>query len=164
MKILLDIGGGNQPHIEEGYRTIVTDRHDFGKDPMMQNVEFMQHDLKNALLFEDKSIDKIWCHHVLEHLPHQFPDGRDALVFVMDEIGRVLKKDCEAHIIVPWVKHTNAWRHPGHYRFFNYDIFNWFDSQNDTPDHEAYDYVHKMELVANFIQDDCHVYAIFKGL
>ena len=82
----------------------------------------------------------------------------------MDEIGRILKPGCEAHIIVPWIEHTNAWRHPAHYRFFNYDMFNWFNHNNPTPDHEAYDYTHKMELVKNWIQDDCHVYAIFKGL
>ena len=109
-------------------------------------------------------MDKLWTHHTLEHLPHQRPDGSDALIFVMDEIGRVLKPKAEAHIIVPWIEHTNAWRHPAHYRFYNYDIFNWFNHANPTPDHEAYGYKHKMHLIRNEIVDDCHIYAIFLGI
>lgn len=163
--ILLDIGGGNQPHLEPGYDTVATDRHDFSKDYVgKKNCEFVVHDILTPLPFSDKSIDKIWCHHCLEHLPHQLPSGKDALVFAVNEMGRVIKPGCEVHLIAPWVEHTNAWRHPGHYRYFNYDIFNWFDHRNDTPDHEAYGYVNKMELVNNWIQDNCHVYAIFKGL
>ena len=130
----------------------------------LDDVQFINHDMLKGLPFEDNSVDKVYSHHTLEHLPHQLPDGKDALVFVMDEIGRVLKPDCEAHIIVPWVEHTNAWRHPAHYRFFNYDIFNWFNYGNPTPDHEAYGYKHKMKLIRNDIVDKCHIYAIFVGI
>lgn len=165
MLTLLDIGGGNQPHIEEGYKTIATDRYDFSKDYIgKENCEFVVHDILTPLPFKDGSIDKIWSHHCLEHLPHQLPDGRDALVFAMNEMGRVIKKGCEVHVIVPWMLHPNGTRHPCHYRFFDTEIFNWFDYKNDTPDHEAYGYVNKMELVRNWIQDECHVYSIFKGI
>lgn len=164
MKLLLDIGAGNKPKKYKDYHTIATDRHDFSEDYKNLEADFVQHDILKPFPFHDKHFDFIWCHHVLEHLPHQLPDGRDALVSVMNEIGRLLKPRCEAHIIVPWIEHTNAWRHPGHYRFFNYDLFNWFSHTNQTPDHEAYGYVNKMHIIRNDIVDNCHIYAIFLGL
>jgi SAM-dependent methyltransferase len=164
-KILLDVGAGNQPKKYQDYYTIGLDRHDFSKDYAgLDWAEFKQTDILKGIPLKDKSVDFIWCHHALEHLPHQLPDGRDALVFMMNEFGRVIKPGCEVHLIVPWIDHPNAWRHPGHYRFFHLDLFPWFSHTNTTPDHEAYGYVNKMELVKVWIQDECHVYAIFKGL
>ena len=161
MKKLLDIGCGNKPKIMEGYRTTGFDRHEFEQS---DDFDFMVGDILDTWPFEDREFDMTYSHHVFEHLPHQLPDGRDALVHAMNEVGRVLKVGAEAHIVVPWIEHTNAWRHPGHYRFFNYDIFNWFNHKNPTPDHEAYGYVNKMHLIRNDIVDNCHLYAIFIGV
>lgn len=165
MLTLLDIGGGNQPHIEEGYKTIATDRHDFSTDYVgKENCKFICHDVLTQLPFKNGSIDKIWCHHVLEHLPHQLPDGRDALVFVISEIARVLKKNCEAHLIVPWMNHPNGTRHPCHYRFFDTEIFNWFDYRYDSPDLEAYGMPRTVKVTMNKVQDNCHIYAILEKI
>ena len=119
---LLDIAAGNVPKIMKGYKTIATDRHDFSKDYEKLDADFLLHDMLDPIPLEDNSIDFIWCHHALEHLPHFARNGQDALVFAVNEMGRVIKPGKEVHIIVPWVEHTNAWRHPGHYRYFNYDM------------------------------------------
>lgn len=162
---LLDIGAGNKPKREKGYQTVAFDRHDFSKD--YKDIDWATFQVGNILEkwpFDDNSFDMIWSHHAFEHLPHQLDDGSDALVHAMNETGRVLKPDAEAHIIVPWIEHPNAWRHPGHYRFFHKELFSWFSYNNKTPDHEAYGYTHKMKLERCWVQDDCHLYAIFKGI
>lgn len=164
MKILLDLGGGSQPHTEEGYKTISTDRHDFSKDVVLQNVEFVQHDLLTVLPFDNEFIDKVWSHHVFEHLPHQLSNGDDALIFVMREVARVLKPGGEAHIIVPWMKHPNATRHPCHYRFYDHELFNWFTHDYPSPDLEAYNFPRVLQITRNEVVEQTHVYAIFKKL
>jgi len=163
-KILLDLGGGNEPHIEDGYETVSTDRHDFSKDFVGKNCRFVKHDLLTKIPFASNSVDKIWCHHVLEHLPHQLPNGDDALIFVMKEIARVLKPGCEAHIIVPWMKHPNATRHPAHYRFFDHEVFNWFGADYPSPDLEAYGMPRVLTVTQNKVVEETHVYAIFTKL
>ena len=111
--------------------------------------------------FDDNTFDMTYSHHVFEHVPHTLPNGDDALIHVMSEMARVTKVGREMHVIVPWIEHTNAWRHPGHYRFFNYDIFNWFNSKNPSPDLEAYNFKRNIKLIRNEIIDKCHIYAIY---
>lgn len=165
MMILLDIGGGNQPHIEEGYITIATDRHDFREDYKdRKDCQFVIHDILTPLPFEDNSIDKCYSHHCLEHLPQSAANGEDALIFAMKEMTRVTKPGGAIQVIVPWIEHTNAWRHPAHYRFFNYEVFNWFDAEYPSPDLEAYNFPRVLKCTVDTIVDNCHVMAIFTKL
>lgn len=152
----LDIGCGDQK--KEGFFGL--DRHDFSR--LYEKDEFLQHDLRYPIPFGDNCIDMIWTHHMLEHLPHRHPDiDMDFLIFVINEFHRVLRPGAEAHIIVPWIEHTNAWRSPSHYRFFNYDYWNWFSHGTRLAgEHEAHGLEGPWKIAMNKIQDDCHVYAI----
>lgn len=180
MTIRLDIGCSTKRHKD---CNLGLDKHDFSEH--YEEGGFVQHDILEPLPFDDCSVEWIYCHHVLEHLPHRLTIkktvplydihvegmplvGRDiieeidALIFVINQFHRVLKVGAEAFIVVPWIEHTNAWRHPTHYRFFNYDFFPWFDHTNPTPDHEAEGLVGKWEVVENRIQDECHIVAILR--
>lgn len=158
MILKIDIGCGATKHKD---CSIGLDKHDFSD--LYEPGEFIQHDILDPLPFADRTVDWIYCHHVLEHLVHRHPDRDiDALIFVMNEFHRVLKHECEAYIVAPWIEHTNAWRHPTHYRFFNHDLFHWFSHTNPTPDHEAEGLVGKWQIMVNKIQDDCHVLAVLR--
>lgn len=126
--------------------------------------EYVIGDMLKEYPFQDSLFDIIWCHHVLEHIPHQLPNGKDALIFTTDEMYRVLKPGGEAHLIVPWKEHTNAWRHPCHYRFFDKNLFGWFSQSNPTPDHKTYGLKAKWKITRNQVVDECHVYAILVAM
>jgi len=159
---LLDIGCGNNPKIIEGYETTGFDRYDFSKD--CKDISFSVGNMIEKWPFPDNEFDMTHSHHVYEHIPHTLLNGDDALIFVMNEMARVTKVGGELHIIVPWIEHTNAWRHPGHYRFYNYDIFNWFTCDNPSPDIEAYGFKRNLKIIRNEIIDKTHIYAIFKKI
>jgi len=160
----VDIGGGNNPHKD---CNVVVDRADFAYFYRDEDTRFIRYDILEGLPFADNSVDWIYCHHVLEHLPHLHPywnpaRAMDALIYVLNEFHRVLKVGCEAYIVVPWKGHTNAWRHPTHYRFFDENFFGWFSHTNLTPDHAAEGYEGKFKLIKNEIIDGCHVLAILR--
>ena len=50
---------------------------------------------KERLPFEDNSVDEIACYEFLEHMGHERenPDHQEALIWVMNEMWRVLKPD-----------------------------------------------------------------------
>lgn len=166
-EIRVDIGCGKVKHKD---CNIGLDSHDFSAH--YGPGEFTQHNILEPLPFDDCSVDWIYCHHVLEHLPHRhgfrgimLPERDiDALIFVINEFQRVLKYDCEAFIVVPWKEHTNAWRHPSHYRFFDENYFGWFSHKNPTPDHEAEGLVGKWEIRRNEIVDAMHVVAVLRKM
>jgi len=154
----IDIGCGTERHQD---CNVGLDKHDFAHH--YEEGGFIQHDILDPLPFEAGSVDWIYCNHVLEHLVHRHPTRDiDTLIFVINEFNRVLKVGSEAFIVVPWIKHTNAWRHPTHYRFFNYDIWGWFDYRNPTPDHEADGLTGEMWVIRNEIVDECHVVAVLR--
>jgi len=159
--IRLDVGCGDQRR--EGFEGI--DKHDFSAS--YPDGRFQVHDIKDPLPYDDESIDEIWCHHVFEHLTHRHPDrDMDYLIWVMNEFHRVLKTGSRAHLIVPWVDHPNAWRHPTHYRYFNQWSFEfWWYSVDKMAGEIATTERHgRWGMERNRIEDNCHIYAIMVRL
>ncbi len=74
---------------------------------------------RHGLPFDDDSVDDVYAHHFLEHCHH--------LVFVMNEIHRVLRPGSRLVAVVPIVEvGTGAFRDPSHVRYFNRDSFLYF--------------------------------------
>lgn len=79
---------------------------------------------RHGLPFDSDSVDEVRASHFLEHCYN--------LVFVMNEIYRVLKRGGRLTIIVPIVEQgTGAFRDPSHVRYFNKDSFHYFTE--DSP-------------------------------
>ena len=166
MAIALDVGCGDKlyqnNHPKGDYQWVGLDKHDFSL--LYEEGEFVQHDVKDPLPFEDDSIELIWTHHLLEHLVHRHPtEDMDFVIYVINEFGRVLRPKRRVHIVVPWSGHTNAWRAPHHYRYFNEDLFAWFDDREGLwAEHSAAGLLHNWKVFRNEIVDECHVYAILQ--
>lgn len=134
--------------------------------------QFRQGSLDGRLPFDHDTVDFVWCHHVLEHLPHLLPmandpdfmDEQDYVIHVVNEMWRILKPGSEAHIVVPWHGHPNAWRHPTHYRYFAPDYFTFFSWGYPGEEHRTIDLWSKWQILRSEIVDQTHVYAIFKCL
>lgn len=77
-------------------------------------------DIEKGLPFDNRKFDKIEAHHVLEHI--------NDLVFVMNELHRVLKTKGILDIIVPFGQ--NAWIDPTHKRAFTEHGFNFWLTPN----------------------------------
>ena len=157
----LDVGCGGIK--KEGF--IGLDKYDFSS--YYAEDEFIQHDLKDPLPFSDDSIDMIWCHHVLEHLPQRHPTiDIDYEIWVVNEFHRVLKVGHEAHLIVPWCEHPNNRRCPSHYRSYDQHSFEWFlynygTMGNDILVNSRHG---RWGATRNQVWDDTHVYAILQKL
>ena len=157
----LDIGCGDRK--KEGY--IGLDAHDFSA--AYPEGDFIQHNVKDPLPYEDGSVDEIWCNHMLEHLPPRHPtEDIDYLVWVMNEFHRVLKVGGKAHCIVPWHLHPNNRRRPGHYRACDEHNFTWFVySVESMPGEIAANRRHgRWGAEKNCIHDNTHIYAILVKL
>jgi len=153
----IDVGCGPNKHKD---CTVGVDRYDLYA--LYREGEFIQADiLKDGLPFGDNEVDWIYCHHMLEHLPQRHPEKDiDALIFVMNEFHRVLKPGCEAYLVVPWIGHSNAWRNPVHYRFFDQNTFSYFTRALYQAERDAEGVVGKWGARVNRIQDECHILAI----
>lgn len=74
---------------------------------------------RHGLPFDSDSVDEVRAFHFLEHC-HD-------LIFVMNEIWRVLRPGGRAVIRVPCIEvGTGAFRDPTHVRYFNSDSFAYF--------------------------------------
>jgi SAM-dependent methyltransferase len=69
--------------------------------------------------FENESIDELIAINVLEHL--------SAPVTVMEEIHRIMKKDGEVTIRVPYYNARDMYTDPTHKAFFSQQSFDYFD-------------------------------------
>ncbi len=84
--------------------------------PGYKNMDKEQCDLeKLPLPFKSKSVEKIYCSHVLEHLDVN-------LLNLMQEFERILKDEGVIYIRVPHFSWHNAYDEL-HRRFFNYNSF-----------------------------------------
>ncbi len=152
------------------YKWVGIDRTDFTR--FYSPGDFFVHNVKDYLPFAANTFDLVWSHHVLEHLPPIHPYAQyswyngpeDYLVWLINEIWRVLKPGGEAHLVVPWNKHTNAWRSPGHYRFFDENFFAYFGWNGNVADHESCGLWSKWQVLRNEVVDNMHVYGILKSL
>ena len=161
----LDIGSGDRGKVAAEY--IKLDKHDFSA--AYPEGQFLQHDVKDPLPFEDGSIDGIWCHHMLEHLTHRHPDPErdiDFEIWTLNEFHRVLKVGGEAHIIVPWCKHPNNRRCPSHYRTYDQWNFEWYTYSFEAMSGEviANKRHGRWGCRKNCIHDNTHIYAILVKL
>lgn len=68
-------------------------------------------DLADGLPVADRSVDRIFAVHVLEHLPDYLP--------LVDECHRALRPEGVLHLLSPWWRHVNAVADPTHLRFFD---------------------------------------------
>jgi len=79
------------------------------------------HDLtKFPYPFEDDFFEKIYCRHILEHLPD--------LVKVMEELHRIAKPGCKIFIEAPYWSSYRAFNDPTHVRFLTENTFDYFTS------------------------------------
>lgn len=75
-------------------------------------------DLRRGLPFPDRSVDRVYAVHVLEHLPDLVP--------LLNELHRVLVPGGILHAMSPHWQHVNAVADPTHVRFFDVQTFKWF--------------------------------------
>jgi SAM-dependent methyltransferase len=85
----------------------------------------VQADVSGALPFGDRSADRIFAVHVLEHLV-------DFLALV-DECHRVLRPDGVLHILSPWWQHVNAVADPTHVRLLDTQTIKGICAQPGRP-------------------------------
>ncbi|MGR3310677.1 MAG: class I SAM-dependent methyltransferase [Candidatus Brocadiales bacterium] len=104
----IDLGCGNNKR--DGY--IGIDRYPYPSADIIRDADL------HGLPFDDNSVDELYTSHFLEHCHN--------LVFVMNEIHRVLKLGGRATILVPNIMHSGAFRDPTHVRFFNVESFLYF--------------------------------------
>lgn len=147
-KIKLNIGSGRQViagFLNIDITQIVTNN---GK----KLVDFVLDVSKQRLPFADNSVDEIICDNTLEHL--------DDMIFAMNEMHRVLKKDGILRGGVPLCGTTVHWKDPTHKRCFVKETFSYFcgvaEWNPDKPKHPKYaDYGikpwHEIEIV---LKDD----------
>lgn len=79
------------------------------------------YDLNNGIPLENESVDLIYTSHTLEHLNN--------LVFIMEEIYRVLKKNGKVLIKVPHFSNGIAYADPSHkmvFSVFTFDNFGYY--------------------------------------
>lgn len=69
-------------------------------------------DLRRGLPFGDASFDHVWADNVLEHF------HTDDVIFILNEIGRVLREHGTAEIVVPHGQSQGAVQDPTHKSFF----------------------------------------------
>lgn len=103
----LDIGCGKKK--EAGW---------IGIDLLAENNPDIVRDVCRGLPFSDNTVDEIRCSQVLEHIPTPTD-----LLFVLDEMWRVCKKNALITISVPRVDSIGAWSEPTHVRAMHERMF-----------------------------------------
>ena len=68
--------------------------------------------------FDDDRFEEIYCVHVLEHTSN--------LVRVMEEFGRIGRRDCQIKVVVPYFSSPYNALDPTHKRQFNWQTFDHF--------------------------------------
>lgn len=85
-------------------------------------------DVPRGIPLRDRSVELVWCHQFLEHIPHNVGVGKgDGLFKVLDEIHRVLKPGGLLRLDVPHAYSDGAFLDPTHTRFFLPQTFNYFE-------------------------------------
>ena len=75
-------------------------------------------DLENGIPLENDSVDKIYATYFLEHAGN--------LIFVFQEMYRVLVDGGVVELLVPYYNSINAFKDPTHRNFFTEDTFRYF--------------------------------------
>ncbi|MCG8350074.1 MAG: class I SAM-dependent methyltransferase [Chloroflexales bacterium] len=108
MSVTLDIGCGRNKHNGAIGLDLVR----------LTGVDIVSDIEKCCLPFEDNRFQKVYIHHVLEHI-------RD-LTGALDEIERVCATGAIIEILVPYFTCVGAFGDPTHVRFFTYHTFDYF--------------------------------------
>lgn len=109
----LNLGCGNDPKV--GFINL-----DYRQLPGVDVVR----DVLRGLPFADETFDLVESENFLEHIP------QTDVIFVMNEIWRVLKKGGTAHHIVPLAGTFNDWQDPTHLSRWGKETLDYF-----TKDH-----------------------------
>ena len=75
-------------------------------------------DLTKRFPYPDSSVDEIWAHDVIEHLPDR--------IHTMNELWRVCKAGAEVNIRVPSTDGRGAFQDPTHVSFWNVNSFKYY--------------------------------------
>lgn len=105
-KLCLNIGAGPKPKLSNGGETWVN------LDIKALSGIDVVCDIRDGLPFEAEHFDFVLADNVLEHFA-----SRDAIK-LLNEIGRVLKVNCDAEIIVPDARSQGAFQDPTHLSFW----------------------------------------------
>lgn len=95
---------------------------------------------KHGLPFCDCSIDFIYASHFMEHM--------NDLIFVMEEVWRVLKNRGILEMINPLWTSVYAYAHPDHKRLLHPSLWGWWRPENEEK--QAYGVKASFELLKNF--------------
>ena len=101
---------------------------------------------KHGLPFGDCTVDFIFASHFMEHV--------NDLIFVMEEIWRVLKRKGILEMIKPLWTSKYAYAHPDHKRLIHPDLWSWWLPSADNRDREAYGVKARFEVLKNFVQGE----------
>lgn len=102
----IDLGCGN--NLQNGFTGV-----DITKKGTQADIE--QNLLKFPYPFKDGTIEKIFCSHFIEHIPH-IDSYDDYFYHFFDEIYRILKIGGEATFVAPYYTSMRAIQDPTHHR------------------------------------------------
>lgn len=122
----LDLGCGSTPQ----YPTNI------GVDRRRTDPVDVRADLTGGLPFRDRTVERIYAVHVLEHLADYLP--------LLDECHRVLRPHGILHVLSPWWRHVNAVADPTHLRLLDVQTIKGICARADSehrwyPLHAAHD-------------------------
>ena len=76
------------------------------------------HDLKEGIPMKDNSVEKVYATYFLEHM--------DNVIFMFQEMYRVLTDGGTVELLVPYYNSVNAYKDLTHKHFFSEDTFKYF--------------------------------------
>ncbi|MCL4324131.1 MAG: class I SAM-dependent methyltransferase [Candidatus Thermoplasmatota archaeon] len=90
----------------------------------------LQCDLFGGIPIRDHSVDLVWAHQFLEHVPHRLGSRTDDGLFeVLGEVHRILRKGGLLRLDVPHAHYAGAYWDPTHTRFFLPETFNYLEPE-----------------------------------
>jgi len=105
----LNIGSGSE--YREGWMNVDVNANAIPKPDKIADIR--------KLPFPKNTFSKVYCHHVLEHIPSPISE-------VMEELWRVLKPNGELEVHVPHFAFHGAFCHPEHVHYFDVHTFQHF--------------------------------------
>ncbi|MFC4852840.1 methyltransferase domain-containing protein [Actinophytocola glycyrrhizae] len=103
--VCLDLGCGDQKQYPDN----------IGVDVRQAPAVDVVADLRNGIPMPDRSVDRVFAVHVLEHLIDFLP--------LVDECHRVLRPGGLLHVLSPWWRYVNAVADPTHVRLLDVQTF-----------------------------------------
>lgn len=96
-------------------------------------------DVLRGIPFNDSYFDEVLSENFMEHIPQA------EVVWLMNEIWRVLKEGGTAHHVIPHAGTLNRWQDPTHLSDWIPETFRYFDV--DNPKNQYYDYIKPWKIV-----------------